>query len=288
MIFLGAGLELVFNKATFGVERLAVSGDPEKLCWVQGKSFGLPSGNNFLLNSSYEGESFVGEFLYFSDIVCTLIVARTEEGVAFRYLFKNTSKQKIELAEGDLGIYLPFNDKFDDPELSLRRRVHAHVRAQGRAYIYCERYSGDLPSLGWIMTKGENFSYALERGIGKALRGEILLQLPAMTLEPEEVYTCEALLFPCHGKEDFFKKAEEKGFLTATADKLTVFEGEEICVHSSKATELITENNSFVFFDGECRFAARGAGEHHARIRSEKDECDLCYYVLSRKNQVLF
>ena len=69
MIFSGAGLELDFNKATFAVERLAVSGDPESVSWVQGKSFGLPSGNNFLLNSSYDGDGFIGEFLYFSDIL---------------------------------------------------------------------------------------------------------------------------------------------------------------------------------------------------------------------------
>ena len=102
MIFSGAGLELDFNKATFAVERLAVSGDPESLSWVQGKSFGLPSGNNFLLNASYEGERLIGEFLYFSDIVCTLTVSRRDGGISFRYLFQNTSKQKIELAEGPM------------------------------------------------------------------------------------------------------------------------------------------------------------------------------------------
>ena len=217
MIFSAAGLTLYFNKTTFGVERLSVDGDPELVSWVCGNDFALPYGNNFLLKSDFSGGKFSAEFLYFSEIVCSLFVTQKGDAISFSYRFKNDGKKKAELKEGDLGVYTPFFDRFDDPEISLRRRVHAHVRTEGATYIYCEKYSGDLPALGLIMTKGACYSYSLERGARKGDRGEIILRLPEMTLAPQETYTCEFRLFPCEGREDFRAKAEGYGMLAVRA-----------------------------------------------------------------------
>ena len=282
MIFSAAGLTLYFNKTTFGVERLFVDDDPEAVSFVYGKTFGLPSGNNFLLKSAFSADGFSGEFLYFSEIVCTLTVKKTEGAAAFSYTFKNEGKKPVELQEGDLGIYLPFFDRFDDPEISIRRRVHAHVRTQGATHVFCERYSGELPALGLVMTKGESYSYALERGAHKGERGEVQLRLPAMTLAPQQSYACEFLLFPCAGREDFFGKADGFGFLTATADKLAVFEGEEITFRSARATALQTEEGRSCFEDGVCRVVAKGAGEHKVEICSDDQKVCATYFVLSK------
>ena len=282
MFFSAAGLTLYFNKTTFGVERLAVQGDPEALSFVCGKTFGLPSGNNFLLKSDFSSGSFSGEFLYFSEVVCSLVVKEKDGAISFSYTFKNNGKERAELKEGDLGIYVPFCDRFDDPEISLRRRVHAHVRTQGVCYVYCERYSGDLPALGLVMTKGESYSYALERGAYKGERGEILLRLPEMALAPQESYTCEFSLFPCNGREDFFKKADEFGLLTATASNLTAFEGEEISFNSSRAINLKTEDGELPFVDGVCRLTASGVGEHQAEILSGDQKLCVKYFVVAK------
>ena len=280
MIFSANGLNLFFNKTTFGVERLTVDGDPELLSWVRGKTFGLPIGNNFLLDSTYEQGTFVGKFLFFSEVTCHVTVTARDGTISFRYLFKNEGKQKVELSEGDLGIYAPFNDHFDEPELSLRRRVHAHVRTQGCAFVYCERYSGDMPSLAFVMTEGECFSYELERGAGEGTRGEIMLRFPAMTLNVGETYACEFLLFPCHDRDDFFRKADEYGFLTVRASDLSVFSGEEILLSSSLAQYLEIDSEKVSFEGGRCRFVAKGIGEHRAKIFSDKQSTELVYYVI--------
>lgn len=282
MIFSAAGLTLDFNKTTFGVERLSVDGDPENVSWVYGKNFALPYGNNFLLKSDFSGGKFTAEFLYFSEIVCSVVVTQKEGAISFVYSFKNEGKKNAELKEGDLGIYASFFDRFDDPELTLRRRVHAHVRTEGTTYVYCEKYSGDLPALGLIMTKGSCYSYSLERGARKGDRGEIILRLPQMTLAPQENYECEFLLFPSGGREDFFKKADGFGFLTASASDLAVFEGEEIVYRSAHAIALKTEEGEVPFVDGKCRITAKGFGERKVTICSKNQELCSSYFVLSK------
>ena len=283
MIFSAAGLTLYFNKTTFGVERLSVDGDPELVSWVCGNDFALPYGNNFLLKSDFSGGKFSAEFLYFSEVVCSLCVTQKGDAISFSYRFKNDGKKKVELKEGDLGVYTPFFDRFDDPDVSLPRRVHAHVRTEGATYIYCEKYSGDLPALGLIMTKGACYSYSLERGARKGDRGEIILRLPQMTLAPQESYECEFLLFPASGRADFFKKADGFGFLTASASDLAVFEGEEIVYRSARAITLKTEEGEIPFVDGECRITAKGFGERKVIICSKEQELRSSYFVLSKE-----
>ena len=283
MIFSTDGLELFFNKTTFGVERLSIAGDAECLSWVRGREFALPSGNNFLLNGDCRDGKLQGEFLFFSGLTCTMTVSFEDDAAVFHYLFKNGTKKEIVTEKGDLGIYLPFNDDFDDPLISLRRRVHAHVRAQGQAYVYCERYSGDLPSLGLVVTKGESDSYSLERGAGKSSRGKIILDLPALRLAAGESYEFEWKLFPCRGRKDFFDKAASCGLLTASTSESVVFAGEEIVVTSENALMLRTEDGDLPFKEGRCRFVANGWGAHHATILGENGRSiTMSYFVLSR------
>ncbi len=280
MIFSAAGLSLYFNKTTFGVERLSVEGDPETVSFVYGRTFGLPSGNNFLLKSDFATGRFFGEFLYFSDIVCSVTVTEKQGAVSFAYIFKNQGKEAVNLQEGDLGVCTPFFDRFDDPEISLRRRVHAHVRTAGAAYVYCERYSGDLPALGLVFVKGESYSYSLDRGAAKGERGQITLRFPAMTLAPQEEFACEFLLFPCSGREDFFQKADGFGFLTAQAEDLTVFKGEELVFRSSRALKLQTQEGETPFVDGVSRFKPKACGAHVATICSDTQKLQVKYFVL--------
>ena len=282
MILSTDNLTLYFNKTTFGVERLSINGDAECLSWVRGREFALPSGNNFLTKSDYAAGKFSGEFLFFSGLTCAVTVTADRGAAVFRYLFKNDTKKEIETKQGELGIYLPFNDDFDDPLISLRRRVHAHVRAAGQAYVYCERYSGDLPALGLVVTKGRSDSYSLERGGKKSSRGKIILDLPALKLGVNDSYEFEFAVFPCNGREDFFKRADSYGLITIRTSDLTVFPEEEISLSSDKATYLTLDDERIPFVDGECRFVAKGWGAKRATIHGEKGSVDLDYFVLSR------
>lgn len=293
MIFSTGELELYFNQTTFGVERLFVAKDPERLSWVRGKTFGLPTGNNFLLKKEFSSEKFVGDFLYFSNLRCRLTVTKKSSAISFRYDFKNEGKKTIELAEGELGISIPFNDEFDKPEISLRRRVHAHIRTQGTTHVFCERYSGDLPSLGLIMIEGEAFAYSLERGACKRSRGAITLDLPANKIESGAEFSYEFLLFPCRDREDFREKAENFGFPMASANRLTVYAGEEIEIRSAKAQSLKTEDAELPFTDGKCVFSPTSVGEHRSTVLCGEKSISLCYYVIpkdlaSKREEFLF
>lgn len=282
MIFSAAGLTLYFNKSTFGVERMAAAEDPEALSFVSGKTFGLPCGNNFLLKSEYSDNSFIGEFLYFNEIVCTLVVSEKEGTISFRYTFRNEGKEAVDLSEGDLGICLPFFDRCDDAELSLRRRVHAHLCTRGNFSAYCERYSGAATSLGVVMTEGTIYSYALESGERAGERGEILLRLPAMKLAPQESYSVELCYYLCNTREDFYKKADRLGFLNVKASALTVYEGEEIVLSSKSAEKVRTEKGEVSFRNGEARIDAIGPGEHSFEIVSGDQVALGAYYVLPK------
>ena len=282
MILSTGNLILYFNKTTFGVERLSIEGDAERLSWVRGREFALLSGNNFLLKSDYAKDKFVGEFLFFCGLTCSVTVTAAKDGAAvFRYSFKNDTKKEIVTQKGEIGIYLPFNDDFDAPVISIRRRVHAHVRAQGQAYVFCERYSGDIPSLGLVVTEGESDSYSLERGGRKSSRGTIILDLPALRLGVEETYDFEFVLFACTDRNDFFRKAEGYGLITVQTSALVVWEGEEIILSSSNAQYIETEKDDKIPFDlGVCRLTAKGVGYHRVTVLGEKGSTFLTYFVL--------
>ena len=282
MILTTGNLNLYFNKTTFGVERLSIEGDAECLSWVRGREFALPSGNNFLTKSDFSAGRFSGEFLFFSGLTCSMTVTADRGAAVFRYVFKNDTKKEIATEKGDLGIYLPFNDDYDDPLISLRRRAHAHVRAEGQAYVYCERYSGGLPALGLVVTKGRSDSYSLERGGKKASRGKIILDLPALKLGVNESYEYEFVVFPCMGRDDFYEKADFYGLLTVRTSDLTVFSGEEIVLTSPRATFLVVGDSRLPFVNGECRFVAEGWGAKCVTILGEQGSVDLRYFVLSR------
>ena len=95
MKFKGAGIELYFNKTTFGVERASIIGDPTDFSFVKGKNFGLPIGNNFLIKSDYENGVFSAEFLYFNDMIARVAVEEKFGAILFSYVFTNEGKKTI-------------------------------------------------------------------------------------------------------------------------------------------------------------------------------------------------
>ena len=283
MKFKGAGIELEFNKTTFGVERASITGDPTDFCFVKGKNFALPSGNNFLLKSEFEGGVFKAEFLYFNDMTAKVSVEEKNASIAFSYVFKNEGKKKISLEEGEIGFFASFNDGGAEPDLSVKRRLHAHVRVGGSfAHVFPVRNSGSGPVIALLMTKGRVPSYSVERGVKKDDRGEILFNFPALSLEPGETYEAAFSLFIADGRWDFEDKKFALGAPDIRAYGLCGFEGEALTVRAPEGTALVTEKGSLPFDDGECSVALEGSGEKKASVRAHDELFELTYYVLSR------
>ncbi|GEM_PF-2070934 len=283
MKFSRAGLELDFNRTTFGVERAYLVGDPTRFCFVRGKNFALPSGNNFLVKSNFSEDAFSAEFQYFSDLTARLTVQESEFGVSFRYVFTNEGKKPIALEEGDIGFYAGLNDSFASPEIALKRRLRAHVRlGVPFSYIYPVRASGSGPVLSLVVTKGEIASYSLEREFREEDSGEIVLNFPAMELSPNDRFECEFVLFPSDGRWDFEEKAAKLGAEEIKAYDLVGFEGDFASIRAPQALYLESEGEKISFKDGECAYLLRGEGEKQISVVFENRTYPVTTFTVSR------
>lgn len=281
-VFRGGGLELHFDPMTFGVERLAVKDDASHFSWVKGKFFALPSGNNFLVKGDFSSPSvFRAEFQYFSDITAHVTVDEWKGAVRLSYLFKNEGKKAVDLEEGDLGVYFPFNDAYDLPEVTLKRRAHSFLRLEGATYIYNVRVSGQEGAVSLVQTKGSVFSHVTDLDPRKTDRGEIAFSLPIPRLEKGETYLWEFLLFYHENEEDFFRRAEEYGLLTVRANSLVLREGEELVLSSKEAKEAQGDPFVLPFTDGVCRLRVKGEGEHLLKVTDGERTKVVRYFVLS-------
>ncbi|MBQ9369580.1 MAG: hypothetical protein IJU10_00725 [Clostridia bacterium] len=261
-VFRGGGLELHFIEETFSAERILIRDDTSRLNWAKGKVFGLPSGNCFLLEKDYSSPAcFRAKFLYFSDITTTVTVDEYDGAVRFSYLFRNEGKKEVTLEKGDLGVSFPFNDTFDIPSVTLRRRVHSFIRTDGATYVRNARVSGEPGAVSLIMTKGECFSYGTALSAFRVDKGEHSLEVPALKLTPTETYEWEFLLFTHRDERDFLEKAKKYGFFVAEADGLVGYEGDVVTIRSDRAKTLSVQGSEIPFVDGMVSYALTGEGE---------------------------
>ena len=282
-VFRGGGLELHFVEETFASERIWIRDDASRLNFAKGKSFGLPFGNQFLSEKDFSSPAcFRAKFLYFSDITAMVTVDEHDGAVRFSYLFRNEGKKQVSVEAGELGVYFPFNDTFDIPSVTLRRRVRSFVHTEGATYIYNARISGEPGAVSLLMTKGECTSYRTETNSLRADMGDVSLDLPALTLDPNETYEWEFLLFYHRDEKEFVEKAKAYGFFSVTADSLVVREGEPVRIRSERAKELVCEDIRIPFTDGECHFTPQGEGEHVLSLSDGEGRHFLRCFVLPR------
>ena len=283
-VFRGGGLELHFIDETFSAERILIQGDTSRLSWAKGKVFGLPAGNCFLIEKDYSAPAcFRAKFLYFSDLTATVTVDECDGAVRFSYLFRNEGKKEVSVEAGDLGVYFPFNDAFDTPSVTLRRRVHSFIRTDGSAYIYNARVSGESDAVSLIMTKGRCFSHRTQLRAFGVDKGDISLDLPALTLAPAESYEWEFLLFVHRDETDFFERARKYGFLTAEAERLVGYEGDVLTIRSDKAKVLsLGEQGEILFADGNVSYTLIGRGECALTIKDGENTRVLRCFTISR------
>ena len=141
--------EIAFDSSTGAITSMKLDNDPNKgnpnleLNWVNGSKDSNGNGVNFgdttwgmgaLYNSQSPSELTItesrSESAFQTENTKVHIVRElTEDNTALEetYTFTNTSASAVDYQEGELGIYVPFNDYYEASNLSTERRCNTHI-----------------------------------------------------------------------------------------------------------------------------------------------------------------
>jgi hypothetical protein len=219
------------------------------------------------------------------------------ETVRETYTFTNTAKYPVFTGLGDIGIYAPFNDNYDEASLCMKNRCHAHIWCGGTSsYVMCLRMNGQGPHLGLVLTKGSLEAYSVERDLSLSSndRGDFILHPAPIKLESGETYTLSWELFWHQGKDDFYRKLREyPSFIEFEADHFVIFEDEKNNLSvkqraSQPKLEIFPQFGAAEQGLGEQRYTVRGSGvDAWCRVHKLPPLWDLagkrCAYIV--KNQ---
>ncbi len=239
--------ELVFDESTGAVSSMKLDNDPNKgnadleLNWVNGSKNTSGNGVDFgdttwgmgPLYNSYSPTALSitetkSEAQFDADGTRVQIIrelADDSRALEETYTFTNTSEEEQTYEEGELGIYVPFNDLYEESRLSTERRCNTHIWAgKDYSYIYAVRMGGNGPHVGLALTQGSMESYG-QVGYARSNsndRGKFIFNNAAMTLEPDESYTVAWRVFVHDGEQDFYQKLDElQDFVRLEADCYT-------------------------------------------------------------------
>lgn len=199
------------------------------------------------------------------------------------YHVKNLRRDELFLERGELGVCVPFNDRYTQAEDCLLHRCNAHIWCGGHtSWVNALRMGKSGINLGLVLTKGELDSYSISR-LGKEgygnLRGSFILNCGHTQLCAGEEFVFSWELFWHEGNEDFYRKARlSPQFMDVRAEHFTVFPNEKM-----RFTVLIPpgRKNVSVSLDGHRVPFARegnlisaavrpqGKGEHRFRIEAD-------------------
>lgn len=156
---------------------------------------------------------------------------KEEDYIKEKYRFTNITSEKTEIQCGDISIYTPFSDDYENSDICMTNRCHAHVWCGGDvSYILGLRMGGEAPHFGLSLLKGSLGAYSIERreNVEANERGDILLHPSSFSLEPGENYELEWVLFWHSGEWDFFRKLKEFGrFIDVKAERF-VYEQQQM------------------------------------------------------------
>ncbi|NCA67087.1 MAG: hypothetical protein EOM87_03370 [Clostridia bacterium] len=266
--------EIDIHRMTGGIERLTKVGDNNFFNWIQGR-FGMPFGMNFLDKTEILEGIVRQTYAYFSYLDLYVERELTEEGLKEKYTFKNTGDKEMVFTEGELGIYATFADSLDIAEVAKNRRAHSHIWCGAySSYIYNAKMNGAEDGVGLVLTKGALSRHTEEDG-NSGKRGDVVLRLPAITLDEGETYELEWLVFPYENKQQFFDIIESKGALLIEASNFFPSIGDNIIIRakadkaSLNGAEFAFDNNIAevpILFEGEQQINI-SYGEKHTFIR---------------------
>ena len=166
-----------------------------------------------------------------------------------QYVFRNDTNREIFLREGDLAIYTPFRDSYEDVQTCLEARCHTHVWCGGEVSYVCALRMGDVePHMGLCLTSGSLCSYSFDREgkRGPHDRGDLLLNVTPRVVKPGESIDIEWVIFWHKGKHDFYKKLENfTNYVRVEADKYVLYEGETLHLRIKSMTPVM-ENEIYI------------------------------------------
>lgn len=146
------------------------------------------------------------------------------------YILKNTTAFPIAFTQESVGIYLPFNDNYEDAKVCLSQRCHTHIFCgQQAAYVMALQMGGNQPNLGLQLCKGSLTAYSVQRDLQQESndRGDFVVHPWLNILEPNQETVIEWELFPFGSRADFFEKLLEKeDFPVIQVRQCTWFVGE--------------------------------------------------------------
>lgn len=180
-----------------------------------------------------EGKKAWGTVVCPEGIEVTIYREETGDGgLKERYTFTNRSSFPISFNRKDVGIYTTFNDNYEDTDICLEQKCHAHLFCGGEAaWVMALQMGGRGPHLGLQLRKGSILSYSVERQPEEESndRGDFILHPELPILHPGESTEVEWELFWHEGKEDFLNRLlAAEGFPVVKAEQFTCYTGETI------------------------------------------------------------
>lgn len=245
------------------------AGDPHRMNWIRPDhpyaQVRLPA----RLDGSGEAD----------ELVATAHTERVGDEVRTSITIRNVSSRPYFTKLDDIGITLPLEDRYDDPDVLATRRCNAHVFCGGSAsYVLALRMGGDAPHFGLVLTEGDLAAYSVERDdqLESNDRGCFILHPAPLVLEPGESTRIAWTIFPCEGKADFLAQAARRTrFVHADWSRYVLFPGEhsELQIETSFDTDNVTVTGAAVEQTGartyRARFEATTPGEHELIVAAD-------------------
>lgn len=180
------------------------------------------------------------------------------------YTFQNNSRFPVLWNNTDLGIYIPFNDRYESADVSLKQNCHAHLfMGGGISCVEALRMGGEGPHLGLVLTEGSLSGYSVTRDVKNSSndRGCFFVHPAAGRLEPGECLKISWELFWFENREDFKRNLlAVKGLFWVEPDRTVFFAGEEGSVLIECGEGVSPDDVRVDCGSGECRGSLESCG----------------------------
>lgn len=213
------------------------------------------------------------------------------------YHVKNLRDDDLFLERGELGICVPFNDRYTWAEDCQLHRCNTHIWCgEHTSWVNALRMGKSGCNLGMVLTEGELDSYSVS-GSRSNQRGIFILNCGHKQLRAGETFTVSWELFWHAGDGDFYQKARQSGqFIDVRAEHFTVFSDETIRFTASLPPN---KREVLVFADDEkadflrngdlvrVAYRPKRPGEHRFRIVADGICTHADFLVVSGVKQLL-
>lgn len=242
--------EINIDKKTGGIKRLSLIGDPAKMNFckkgrtlgsLQVRFYSKTQIRGFEVQSISKSADSVKVYATYRGLTLETEYRFAGERLVVQQVLKNENSHPVYVRDNDLGVNMPFNDRYENSKICMKERCSAHIFAGlDSSYIRAERM-GDSPyNVGLVLTKGQFLSYEQEE-VWHSNRGYFVLNTPAFTLLGGESYTLCYELFAYTDYADFEEKikAYESHLHVEAPSGFTYKRGEEIsfCVQAKNAVQ---------------------------------------------------